>query len=75
MSMLSGYYETSETSIRFVPSKVVAQRLADFSQVAGVTPDQLIDDILGAVLAPDPDGSWIYPGPMLENLRRYLHRK
>lgn len=67
--------KNSNSSIRFVHSKIIAQRLEDFGRVAGVTPSQLIDDILEAVLAPDPDGGWIYPGTMLESLSRYLHRK
>ena len=55
-----------------VSSKAIAKRLEDFARVAGVTPSQLISDILEAVLAPD---GWIYPGSIVETLSRYLHRK
>jgi hypothetical protein len=65
-----------KTSICFTPSKVNAQRLKDFSQVAGVAPATLVNDILEAVLAPAPDGGWLFAGSdALENLQRYLHRK
>jgi hypothetical protein len=69
--------KTSETSVRFTPSKTTAQQLEELGRITKMTPKAIVDDIVSFELAnmfgstddsPDPDAS-------TRSLQRYLYRQ